>query len=180
MARAPSKCVNDQVGLQTPPARAHPHASIHVALQFSGSNTRAKPSSGGCSGVFKLASISRAHRTGEPTRSYSPPLPAPAHAGGHWCGVFPQPVPFFKCRPPPPPLSPPSSWACLAGKVKMRQEAVAKAAKEWEGERDRMVLEARGLRSKLEASVSQNRQLFTDKNTLQVKRSCRFLSLCAP
>lgn len=37
-----------------------------------------------------------------------------------------------------------------------------------------MVLEARGLRSKLDASVSQNRQLFTDKNALQV----RYLQQC--
>lgn len=58
-------------------------------------------------------------------------------------------------------------------KVKMRDEAVAKAAKEWAGERERMAKEARVLRQKLEASVSQNKQLVTDKNILQVWSSCR-------
>lgn len=53
--------------------------------------------------------------------------------------------------------------------VKMREEAVAKAAQEWEGERERMAKEARALRQKLDASASQNKQLVTDKNILQVR-----------
>ncbi|CAM9982363.1 unnamed protein product, partial [Pylaiella littoralis] len=57
----------------------------------------------------------------------------------------------------------------LDDQVKMREEAVAKATKEWEEERERMAKDARDLRSRLESSVSQNKQLLTDKNVLQEK-----------
>ncbi|CBN75812.1 conserved unknown protein [Ectocarpus siliculosus] len=51
--------------------------------------------------------------------------------------------------------------------VKMRQEAVAKATRELEADRERMANDARSLRSQLEVAVSRNKQLAADRNALQ-------------
>lgn len=55
----------------------------------------------------------------------------------------------------------------------MRQEAVAKATKELEADRERMANDARSLRSQLEVAVSRNKQLAADRNALQVGGSGR-------
>lgn len=52
----------------------------------------------------------------------------------------------------------------------MRQEAVAKATKELEADRERLANDVRSLRSQLEVAVSRNKQLGADRNTLEVGR----------
>ncbi|CAB1118146.1 unnamed protein product [Ectocarpus sp. CCAP 1310/34] len=61
----------------------------------------------------------------------------------------------------------------LDSQVKMRQEAVAKATRELEADRERMANDARSLRSQLEVAVSRNKQLAADRNALQVGGSGR-------
>ncbi|CAN0147036.1 unnamed protein product [Scytosiphon promiscuus] len=117
-----------------------------------------------------------------PLKRMNPPVPAKGGSATTTPSPAPSPTSSSSARAPKgamraemavvadAPISPaPGGNEWLDNQVKMRQEAVAKAAREWQEERERMVLDARGLRSKLDASVSQNRQLFTDKNALQEK-----------